>query len=295
MMCSTSCQQMIAERAPLTAPSSGVETGAHWADPGDFADLKRLGYQFAVITFDNDRQHWVDGFAAAERAGIRLIAGLHPYPYRLNPDSGAWQIDPAGQEFIAFARSKAHIVKALYVFNEPYWVDPATGVKNPCGALAADDLRLLRAAIRALWPQAKIYHDLGRPSQWAPGGGYQQANPCIGARFADATGVADLAGVWFYPMDKHGYDRQTMVDALKGEIEYVSRRMRAEAVVLGQAFRSGPMPMPGIDEVRDINCTVRWLAPQAISWYPWRQLSFEESLAKHTELWPATSPRACPQ
>lgn len=295
-----SCDRVIAERSPVApAADGGVETGAHWAAPADFLQLKRLGYQFAVITFDADPQHWTEAFDQAERAGIRLIAGLHPYPYRLDKATGEWHIDGVGEEFIAFAQSRSNIVKALYVFNEPYWVDPASGVKNPCGALAANDLRKLRLAIGALWPRVKIYHDIGRPSQWAPGGGYALENPCIDDRFADASGIADLVGVWHYPVAKQGYDRETLVQALRVELDYVSQRMNAEAIVLGQAFRcsrcAGPTRMPALDEVRDINCTVRWLAPQAISWYPWRQPAYEESLERHRELWPATSPRACQQ
>ena len=163
-----SCQQQSAAKIVGTvSPASAIETGVHWAAPTDFAQLKRLGHQFAVVSLDRDPDHWREVFDMADQAGIRLIAGLHPYPYKVNA-AGEWEIELVGQQFIKYAQTRAPLVKALFVFNEPIWVDPATGRNTPCGALPAAQLRALRTRIHQIWPRALIYHDFGRPSLWAP-------------------------------------------------------------------------------------------------------------------------------
>jgi hypothetical protein len=279
-------------------PAQSIETGAHWASPTDFPQLKRLGYQFAVVSLDRDPDHWREVFDAADRSGIRVIAGLHPYPYRLAANR-EWEIEPIGQQFIKYAQTRGPLVKAIFVFNEPYWLDPATGAKSPCGAVSAAELRNLRSEIHKIWPQSLIYHDLGRPSFWSPGGGMERENPCVGNRYADVAKIADYVGIWFYPVNQRtGYVRDELVRSIRDEIGYVTKVMGAEAIVLGQAFRcarcSNGTRLPSIDEIRDINCTLRWLGPQGISWYPWRQPAYQDSLASRRELWDATGPKACP-
>ena len=295
LLCS-SCEQGSAKRLDELGPAGVIETGAHWAAPTEYAQLKRLGYQFAVITLDRDPDHWREVFDMAERAGIRLIAGLHPYPYRLV--RGQWEIEPIGQQFIKYAQTRSTLVKALFVFNEPFWVDPVTGRNSPCGAISAEELRALRADIHRIWPQVRIYHDFGRPSLWTPGGSMERDNACVGNKYADLADVADYAGIWFYPVNaSEGYRRDGLIRSMSEEISFVTRRMRAEPVALAQAFRcvrcTDGTRMPTVDEARDINCTLRWLAPQSISWYPWRQTAYRDSLVDHRELWPVTGPGAC--
>ena len=292
----TACEQGAAKRLEDQTSGIALETGAHWASPTEYAQLKRLGYQFAVITLDRDPDHWREVFDLAERAGIRLIAGLHPYPYRLI--RGQWEIESIGQQFIKYAQTRSTLVKALFIFNEPLWVDPLTGRNSPCGALSANELRALRSDIRRIWPQALIYHDFGRASLWAPGGSMERDHACVGNKYADMTSVADYAGIWFYPVNvSEGYRRDEMIRAMREEIAFVTRKIGAEAVALGQAFRcvrcTNGTRMPTAEEARDINCTLRWLGPQAISWYPWRQLAYRDDLAGHRELWSATGPGAC--
>ena len=287
--------QSRALRAPLL--SSAVESGAHWANPSDFRQLKRLGFQFAVVSLNRDEAHWETVFREAERAGIRLIAGIHPYPYRL--EAGQWVIEPVGLRFIEFARKHSVVVKALYGFSEPYWVDPSTGVNTPCGAHSAAELRDLRKWIRRIWPEARLYHDFGRPSLWAPGGAMERDHGCVGNRYADASGVADYAGIWFYPVSgRQGYQREELVRSMREEVAYVTLSMRAEPIVLGQAFRcegcGEGTRMPTVNEARDINCTLRWIAPHAISWYLWRQPPSRDTLIAHPELWEAIDARGCP-
>ena len=209
-------------------------------------------------------------------------------------------MEPAGRRFIEFAKSQSTVVKALYGFNEPIWVNPHTGANEPCGALSGGDLRQWRNAVRKIWPEAMIYHDFGRPSLWAPGGSMERDHAgCVGQRYADMAEVADYVGVWYYPVNaREGYQREELVRSLREEVAYVTRRMKAETVLLGQAFRcdrcKNGTRMPSESEMQDLNCTMRWIAPMAISWYPWRQPAYDDSFASHPELWPASGPGACP-
>jgi len=66
------CGEMAAKRVTAPSPASVVETGVHWAGPADFAQLKRLGYQFAVISLDREPDHWREVFDAAE-SGLRKV------------------------------------------------------------------------------------------------------------------------------------------------------------------------------------------------------------------------------
>jgi len=190
------CGEMAAKRMTAPSPASAVETGVHWAGPVDFAQLERLGHQFAVISLDREPDHWREVFDAAEKSGIRLIAGLHPYPYRL--EHGKWEIEAAGRQFLDYAQTRSGLMKALFVFHEPYWVDPNTGANAPCGAYSAVELRALRTEIQRIWPRALIYHDFGRPSLWSPGGSMERDHRCVGSRYADVGGVTDYAGIWFF-------------------------------------------------------------------------------------------------
>lgn len=294
-----SCRkQLIVQGLDAPSPASSVETGVHLANPSDFALLKRLGHQFAVVSLDRNQAHWREVFAAAEKAGVRLIAGLHPYPYRL--EDGRWIIEPIGRTCIEFARERPVLVKALYGFSEPYWLDPATGENNPCGVYSAAELRQLRSTIRQIWPRALIYHDFGCPSLWARGGSMERDHSCVGFRYDDVSEMADYAGIWYYPFNSGvPYQREELVESMREEVAYVTRAMRAEAIVLGQAFRclgcANGTRMPSLEETRDLNCTLRWIGPQAISWYAWRQPPYEDSLADHAEVWPALGARGCPE
>ncbi len=281
---------------PSAAPA-GVETGTHWATEADFPTLQGLGYRFVVTTLPNNRGRWETMFNAAEAAGLKLIVGLNPSPYRFS--NGSWTILAQGVQFLQYAASRSPLVKAIFVFNEPYWVDPSTGANNICGATPAADLRSLRTAIRGVWPGALVYHDIGQPSAWAPGGTLRRRNPCIADKYADATGVADFVGIWFYPFDGGGYRRAEMLATLQTEIAYVRSQMGAEPVSANQSFRCGHCSgeatrWPTESELRDYNCAVRALGPHAISWYPWQQTLYDDYLANHPEMWNLTTASACP-
>ena len=156
-----------------------------------------------MTTVDGDPSNWATTFDAAERSGLKLIIGVYNPPYSLA--NGVWTITPTGQSFIRYAQSRASLVKALFVFNQPYWVNPWTYQNSLCGQISAADLRTLRTEIRKLWPDAKIFHDLGAPQAWAPGGTVNRQNACIGNKYADQTGVADLVGVSFWFFETKGY------------------------------------------------------------------------------------------
>jgi hypothetical protein len=279
----------------VTGDMSLIETGTHWPNPAEFDTLKKLGYQFAVVTLDENPEHWRRTFDAAERAGIRLVVGLYPYPYKWEHDQ--WTITPEGLEFLRFAAARKTLVKAIYVFNEPYLTDPATGRQADCGALTPPQLRMLRNEIRSHYSGARIYHDLGQPSAWAPGAYFARQRPCVGDKYARTTGVADFAGVWDYPMTGGLYQRERMISAVQREIDYVSKEMLAQPVVLAQAFRckgcDGATRMPATGEIKDMNCSFRALAPHGLSWYAWRQDAYDEVLSVRGDLWPMTGANAC--
>jgi uncharacterized protein (TIGR03437 family) len=283
--------------APVSAANPAhIATGTHWADPADFPTLRNLGYSFVILTLPPDEVTvWEETFAAAERNGLQLIAGLYPEPYQ--HINGKWTITPTGQTFLKFLASRAHLVKGVFVYNEPYWINPLTGRTSACGAASAADLRSLRNVIRSVWPAARIYHDIGHPSLWAPGGSLHASYACIGDKYADATGVADLVGLWHYPFERNTYSRDEGLRTLRAEIEYTRARMGAEPIVLGQSFscESCGLPFwPRADDLLDWNCALRTLAPAAISWYVWKQSdAYSDYLSRHPESWLLTTPKAC--
>jgi hypothetical protein len=278
-------------------PEDRVETGTHWADPADYPVLQHLGYRFVITAVHpTDQREWTETFNAARASGLQLIVGLYPPPYRLV--DGVWQLGRDGEAFLRYASARASLVKAIFVYNEPFWLNPFTGKNDPCGALSAAQLRELRTAIRGVWPEARIYHDLGRPSDWAPGGAQPQRYPCVGDKYADWQGVADFVGIWFFPFEMGRYRRSQGLVALASEVAYVRNKMQANPVILDQAFEchncGEATRLPTAEELRDWNCATRALRPYAITWYPWRQASYDDYLAAHPEMWSASAPTACP-
>ena len=283
--------------AALALPLTAVETGTHWASSGDFVQLRNLGYQYAVVSLTSSETEWKSVFDAADLAGIRLIAGVYPPPYTLT--KGTWTISTTGQKFLRYAAFRTTTVKAIFGFNEPYWTNPYTGTTSYCGNLSAAELRALRISIRQVWPDAKVYHDLGNPSAWAPGGVLRKQYDCIGDKYADQTGVADYAGIWAYPFDKNGqYSRADSLSLLASETAFARSQMKAEPVLLGQSFLcpncGEATRFPTVDELKDWNCALRSLKPESISWYVWKQDLYADYLARHQTHWNATSPSACP-
>lgn len=275
--------------------SAQVETGTHWPTVSDFPRLKSLGYSFVVMTVDGNPLNWANTFDAAEQSGLQLIIGVYNPPYTLS--NGSWTIAPSGQSFIRYAQSRAKLVKAIFVFNEPYWVNPWTYQTSLCGQLSAVDLRSLRTEIRKIWPEAKIFHDIGAPQSWAPGGSVHRQNACVGNKYADQTGVADLVGVWFYPFERTGYLRAEGLATLRSALDFTRSKMSADVVFDAQSFRcrncGEATRFPTAAEIKDWNCALRELGPQAISWYVWRQSIYDDYLANYPALWPNTSPSAC--
>ena len=273
-----------------------VETGTHWAGTGDFVTLRNIGYEFVVTTVTNNPADWKNTFDAAERAGLRLVVGLSDHSqYRLSGD--AWTVSPTGETFIRYAASRTALVKAIFLFNEPYWVDPWTGQTSICGVLSAGQLRGLRNAVRAIWPAALVYHDIGAPSYWAPGGQVNRDYPCIGNKYADQRGVTDFAGIWFYPFERTGYRKDKGLAVLRTEVEFTRKQMAAEPVIAGQSFICKACEeatrWPTAEEIQDWNCALRSLGPQAISWYVWKQSLYNDYLSNHPDHWSRTTARAC--
>jgi len=281
-------------------PNSAILTGTHWAEVEDFPTLKRIGYDFAVVDFPRDDPgSWEEGLNHAGRAGLKLIAGLWPPPYTHNKD-GSWTIQPPGIAFLKALEAHEQSVLALFVYNEPISSDPnPDGQQYECGFYSGADLRRLRSTIQSVWPSAKVYHDLGDPSSWAPGGDWwQEKRQCIGNKYADLSGVADYVGIWDYPFEiGKGFQKQASLNTLKREMDFVSRSMQPAKVVLdAQSFasRSEHNRWPSPSEMREYNCALRQLSAQFISWYPWRQRGrYDDYLVNHKDYWPLTVAAAC--
>ena len=278
-----------------SAGSAGTLTGVHWGASSDLSTLKSIGYDFDMRTVNpNSPDTWAPALDAAEAQGLKLIIGGYPEPYSYA--DGEWTISPAGVQLLEYLSSRSSLILALFVYNEPYWVNPFTRQTDACGALSADQLRALRVEIRTVWPDAKIYHDIGEPSRWAPGGSLHRSYPCIGDKYADATGVADYVGAWYYPFRTSGYRKAEGLAALDRESDYIPNSMGAVTVWLNQVHACcGDLTWPSDPQILDWNCSTRSRLPTGslISWYVWRQQIYQDYLANHPEQWPLTTAAAC--
>ncbi len=297
--CSPLAPSVSPER-PGPTLAGAVRTGTHFAEVGDFPALQKIGYDFALVEFSPENpQDWQEGLQKAAQANLQLIVGLYPPPYKRNAD-GSWTIQPQGIAFLTKLKAHDQTVIGVFVYNEPYSSDPnPKGKQHGCGFYSAADLRQLRTTIQGVWSGARIYHDLGDPSVWAPGGAWWQENQkCIGDKYADQTGVADFVGLFDYPFDAdRQYRKQESLAVLKREIDFVNKSMRpARPVVLGQAFASKAYgaAWPTKAQLRDWNCTLRHLGVEYLSWYPWRQEGgYDDYLVNHQDYWSLTVADAC--
>jgi hypothetical protein len=277
-------------------------TGTHWADTGEYATLKNIGYGFAITNVGpTDMAGAKAKLDAAKAAGIRLIIGIYafggPEPYVWT--GSAWTISTAARQMLDYFETRQDEIIALFVFNEPYWLNPLTGAQDACGATSAAQLRSLRTEIKKVWPAAKIYHDIGHPAGWAPGGYLYNAHPCIGDKYADATGVADYVGVYDYPFRtaaRGGYVKSESLATLARETQYVTDKMGAVPVWLAQSQGGvDGLVWPTQAQMLDQNCSIRAALPAnaLISWYVWRQGIYPDYLAKYPAYWALTSASAC--
>lgn len=277
-------------------PSNGALTGAHWGAASDLSTFKQIGYGFDVATLNpSDPSSWAGILDAAQANGLKLIIGAYPEPYSYS--NGQWSISAAGVNLLNYLASRSSLVLALFVFNEPYWVSPTTGASSSCGEMSAASLRGLRTKIQSVWPGAKIYHDLGEPSAWAPGGYLYNAYSCIGNKYADQTGVADYVGVWDYPFEADGYHKARALSTLTRETNYAMNSMHAVPVWLNQSHAASccSLVFPTQAQLLDWNCSVRKALPvgSVISWYVWRQGIYSDTLSNHPEDWASTTLAAC--
>jgi len=281
-------------RTPPSPKISAITTGTHWGSVGDMPTFKRLGYSFDVITVDPyDKSQWKRVLDAAKANRLKLIIGAYPEPYSYS--KGQWKISQAGRKFLKYLKTRSSLVLAVFVYNEPYWVGPFTGQTNSCGATSAAQLRRLRTKIRSVWQGAKIYHDLGWPSAWAPGGSLHDGYRCIGRKYADQRGVADYVGIWDYPFTSSGFMRTAGLATLAREARYVKRAMHATPVFLGQTHAVDNLVWPISLELQDWNCAIRAALPAGslISWYVWRQEIYSDYLANHPEMQVLTTQAVC--
>ena len=280
---------------PISTGESG--TGTHWADPSEYDTLAEIGYTFAVTVFaPADIAGATAKLDAAQAAGIQLIIGLYsfggPEPYSLSGDT--WTLSAAAINAINFLESRSDDVLAFFGFNEPLWIHPITGTSSSCGSLSATQLRNFRTAIRAHWPAAPIYHDLGEPEAWAPGGFLHDSYPCIGNKYADMSDVCDYAGIWFYPFTTGGYLEAEGRARINIDAPFVVSEMGAVPVFLGQSHSaaSDGLVYPSLAQIADWNIAMREELPTGslISWYVWRQDLYPDYLVNHPEQWDSTVP-----
>jgi hypothetical protein len=290
---------VVAPPAPGTPPmpSDGALTGAHWGVASDLPTFRHIGYGFDVTTLNpSDPSSWAGILDAAQANGLKLIIGAYPEPYTYR--NGQWSISAAGVNLLNYLASRSSVVLALFVYNEPYWLSPTTGASSSCGQMSAADLRGLRTKIQSVWPGAKIYHDLGEPSAWAPGGYLYKAYSCIGNKYADQSGVADYVGVWDYPFEADGYHKERALSTLTRETNYVINSMHAVPVWLNQSHAASccDLVFPTKAQLLDWNCSVRKALPvgSLISWYVWRQGIYSDTLSNHPDDWASTTLAACP-
>ncbi len=279
------------------APLPPVEIGTHFAEETEFQQVADLGMGFVVSTVGDNPDEWDLKFDSAQAAGIKLIVGMFPEPYRLT--RGAWTITAAGRRFIEYAASRSEIVKGIFVYNEPYWISPFTRRGSLCGSLSADELRALRTEIRQVWPEAKIFQDVGAPKAWLPGSDLVEDNPCIGDKFVDQRGVADFVGIFNHNLrNGEPQDLPAETEYMREQIEFVENEMEAEAIVDMQAFGctrcdSEPIRMPTAQEFRAWQCALRELGPYAISYYPWNLELYDEALSDRPDLWELIGEDVC--
>ncbi|MEP6892298.1 MAG: fibronectin type III domain-containing protein [Gaiellaceae bacterium] len=282
--------------APPPPPSTGALTGVHWGVASDLSTFKQIGYGFDVAALNpSDPSSWPGILDAAQANGLKLIIGAYPEPYSYS--NGQWSISAAGVKLLNYLASRSSLVLALFVYNEPYWISPITGASSSCGEMSAADLRGLRTKIQSVWPGAKIYHDLGQPSAWAPGGYLYNAYSCSGNEYADQTGVADYVGVWDYPFEAGGYQKARALSTLTRETNYVINSMHALPVWLNQSHAASccSLVFPTQAQLLDWNCSVRKALPvgSLIAWYVWRQGIYSDTLSNHPEDWASTTAAAC--
>ena len=92
----------------------------------NLSTYKQIGYGFDVATVDpNSPSSWPGILDAAQANGLKLIVGAYPEPYSYS--NGQWTISAAGRNLLNYLASRSSLVLALFVFNEPYWINPVTG------------------------------------------------------------------------------------------------------------------------------------------------------------------------
>ena len=262
---------------------AGILTGTHWAEPHEYAQLKSIGYDFNItLVAPGDINSAKAKLDAAKSAGIKLILGLYGYggpePYVLSGSN--WIISTAAQNSLNYLESRESEIIATFVFNEPYWVM----------GLSAAQLRSLRTQIKGVWPNAKIYHDIGNAHFWP---GQDQA------KWGDQSGTVDYCGSWYYPFKDAGvgtYPRWKTygLEILQKEVDFIKSNIGggAKMVWLGQthAAASDNIVYPTTAHLKDWNdaCRAAMPADSLLSWYVWRQALYPDFLANHPEQWSST-------
>ena len=282
--------------APPAPVPAAFMSGGHFVPVADYPTVAGLGWKFIL----DDCYSVADARVkcdAAKANGLKLIVGPYPKPYSLNGQQGTgatWTISTVGQDIIRYLASRSEVL-ALFVYNEPYWINPLGGGSSANGTIPIADLRSLRTAIRAVAP-IPVYHDIGIPAAWAPGGWLWAAHSGIGNKYADQSGIADYVGCWEYPFRQDGsYAKQKSLDALKREAAFVTGKMGARPVWLMQTHGSPAegVRYPADGELADYvrACRAGFPADALMSFYTWGKSGLYGSsiLSAHPSQWPTVT------
>ena len=273
------------------------KTGIYFAVPSEYELLASLGMEFVVtLVAPSDLAGAAERFDAAEAAGIQLVTGMYAFggPQAYTLSAGNWTLSAAAETMLNYMESRKELVFSFFGFNEPYYIHFDTGVEDPNGAQSADELRAFRATLQGYWPDIKIWHDLGYPSEWAPGGSVW--TPGVGNKFADQTNMTDFPGVFEYPFQAT-YQRAQAIARVNKEINFCLSSMRpARPSLLAQSFVELGHPWPNTTDFLDWNCTMRTILPTeaVIGWYTWEIGGlYDSDLHEHPEDWGKLLATAC--
>ena len=184
-------------------PASAAMTGDPLAGcQRSYSQLKSIGYGFGVTTVapgdvpGRSRSPMPPKRRHQAHHRSRHCSSVHIPAVRADTLMATWTISTAGSIRPQLPQeSRVGHRRRSSASTSRTGSGPGTGSPSSCGVSPPRSLRNLRTQIQAIWPGAKIYHDIGWPSDWAPGGDLYNAYSCIGNKYADQTGVADYVGV----------------------------------------------------------------------------------------------------
>jgi len=285
----------------------GVEFVEDLEDPEKGLDVvSRLGLNLVLECFYDWEgvEGWNVKLESFRRRNIRVIAWLIDTSGSENCFDGwfwsgdHWEIKEVGYDFLVWAEEISGNVNhryyntlfAVFGLEEPYWTT------TPGGPFTTAQLQELYRKIKSVAPHVKIYSELSDMDAFDRDGWRGGAFGAIEEykRFDEddldfADGVADYAGIWFYPFIKEyegesptsyvsGASCASPEDCLNRVVDVIIRNKRlveerapnTKLVFVLQAFGGGIYRMPSPSEMRKLARTVVSLnCVSGVLWYFW--------------------------